>query len=104
MNTFGTVFLAALALATAMRLFLAGRHMNHVRAHRDRVPDAFAREIDLAAHQKAADYTCAKTRFAMIDLVVAFWSFSPSPSAGDCNGSMTFLKRGQRKASFADCS
>src|SRR6185295_14975779 len=70
MNTFGTVFLAALALATATRLFLAGRHMNHVRAHRDRVPDAFAREIDLAAHQKAADYTCAKTCFAMIDLVV----------------------------------
>jgi len=70
MNTFGIVFLAALALATATRLFLARRHMNHVRAHRDRVPDAFASEINLAAHQKAADYTCAKTRIAMIDLVV----------------------------------
>ncbi len=70
MNTFGIVFLAALALATATRLFLARRHMNHVRAHRDRVPDAFASEINLAAHQKAADYTCAKTRIAMVDLVV----------------------------------
>jgi len=70
MNTFGIVFLAALALTTATRLFLAGRHLNHVRAHRGRVPDAFASEIGLAAHQKAADYTCAKTGFAMIDLVV----------------------------------
>jgi STE24 endopeptidase len=69
-NTFSIVFLAALALATATRLFLASRHLNYVRAHRDRVPDAFASEIDLAAHQKAADYTCTKTGFAMIDLAV----------------------------------
>ena len=70
MNTFSIVFLAALALATATRLWLAGRHVSHVRAHRDRVPDAFAREIDLPSHQKAADYTGARTRFAMIDLMV----------------------------------
>jgi len=70
MNTFSIVFLAALALATATRLWLAGRHVSHVRAHRDRVPDAFAREIDLDSHRKAADYTCARTRFALIDLLV----------------------------------
>ena len=70
MNTFGIVFLAALALATATRLWLAVRHVSHVRAHRDRVPDAFAREIDLDSHRKAADYTCARTRFALIDLLV----------------------------------
>jgi STE24 endopeptidase len=70
MNTFSIVFLAALALATATRLWLAMRHVNHVRAHRERVPDAFEREIDLPSHQKAADYTCARTRFAMIDLLV----------------------------------
>ena len=70
MNTFSMVFLAALALATAARLWLARRHVSHVRAHRDQVPVAFAQEIDLPSHQKAADYTCAKTRFAMIDLVV----------------------------------
>jgi STE24 endopeptidase len=70
MTTFGIAFLAALAAATATRLFLASRHLNHVRAHRARVPDAFAAEIGLAAHQKAADYTCAKTGFAMIDLAV----------------------------------
>jgi STE24 endopeptidase len=70
MNTFGIVFLAALAAATATRLVLASRHLNHVRAHRDRVPDAFTGAIDLAAHQKAADYTCAKTGFAKFELVV----------------------------------
>jgi len=70
MNIFGIVFLAALALATATRLWLAVRHVSHVRAHRDRVPDAFAREIDLDSHRKAADYTCARTRFALIDLLV----------------------------------
>jgi len=70
MNTFGIVFLTALAAATAIRLFLAGRHLSHVRAHRARVPGEFASEIDLASHQKAADYTCAKTGFAMIDVVV----------------------------------
>ena len=70
MTTFGIVFLAALATATAARFLLASRHLNHVRAHRARVPDAFAAQIDLASHQKAADYTCAKTGFAMIDLAV----------------------------------
>ncbi len=68
MSTFSILFLAALATATAARLFLAGRHLGHVRAHRGRVPEAFAAEIDLAAHQKAADYTCARTAFGMIDV------------------------------------
>jgi STE24 endopeptidase len=70
MSTFSFLFLAALAAATATRLFLAGRHLGHVRAHRGRVPEAFAAEIDLAVHQKAADYTCAKTGFAMIDVLL----------------------------------
>jgi STE24 endopeptidase len=67
-NVFGAVFLAALALATATRLWLAARHVSHVRAHRARVPEAFAAEISLDAHQKAADYTCAKTRLAMTEV------------------------------------
>ena len=67
MNTFSIVFLAALALATAARLWLASRHVGHVQAHRDSVPGAFAAEISLDVHQKAADYTCAKTRLAMVE-------------------------------------
>lgn len=62
MQTFTFVFVAALLLTTLTQLWLATRHMRHVQAHRDRVPDAFASQIDLPAHQKAADYTCAKVR------------------------------------------
>src|SRR5687768_10318431 len=70
MHLFGIAFLAALALATATRLWLAARHLAHVRAHRHSVPAEFAAEVGLEAHQKAADYTCAKTRLAMIEVAV----------------------------------
>lgn len=69
MNSFSVVFLAALALASGLRLWLASRQMRHVNAHRDAVPSQFEGEISLAAHRKAADYTLAKTRLGMIDLV-----------------------------------
>ena len=70
LHTFAIVFLAALVIATATRLWLAGRHVRHVRAHRATVPGEFAADIGLAEHQKAADYSIAKTRFAMVDTVV----------------------------------
>ena len=69
LHTFGIIFLAALVIATATRMWLAGRHVGYVRAHRAAVPAEFAAEISLAEHQKAADYSCAKTRFAMVDTV-----------------------------------
>ncbi|HET9699546.1 MAG TPA: M48 family metallopeptidase, partial [Burkholderiales bacterium] len=62
MNTFTLVFLAALALSLGTRLWLARRHIRHVLAHRERVPDAFAEAISLESHRKAADYTAARTR------------------------------------------
>jgi STE24 endopeptidase len=70
MHAFGFAFLAALSLASAARLWLAWRQLIHVRAHRAQVPGSFSAEIDLAAHQKAADYTCAKTRLAMAEAAV----------------------------------
>jgi len=69
-NAFSWVFLAALAAATLMRLWLALRQMRHVRAHRDAVPATFATVIPLSAHQKAADYTVAKARLGMLDSVL----------------------------------
>ena len=69
MNVLGIAFLAALSLATGVRLWLARRHVGHVTAHRGRGPAAFAGEISLTAHQKAADYTCARTRLAMAGVV-----------------------------------
>lgn len=62
MQTFTAVFIAALSLTTLIQLWLATRHIRHVRAYRGSVPQDFATQIDLSAHQKAADYTCAKTR------------------------------------------
>jgi len=65
MHPFAFLFIAALLLATVLRLWLARRHMLHVAANRHAVPPEFAGQIDLDAHQRAADYTVAKTRFAM---------------------------------------
>ena len=70
MHPFTTLFLAALALSLAIRIYLACRHIAHVRAHRNRVPESFSTEIELAAHQKAADYTCAKTHFGIFGTVI----------------------------------
>ena len=38
----------------------------HIHAHRAEVPSDFRKQIDLSAHQKAADYTSAKTRLSML--------------------------------------
>ena len=62
MQTFTLVFLATLLLTALTQVWLAARHIRHIRAHQNKVPDDFARQIDLADHRKAADYTCAKTR------------------------------------------
>ncbi len=69
-NVFTWVFLAALLLVTGTRLWLAARQARHVQAHREAVPDSFAGTIPLAAHQKAADYTVAKVRVGMLDVLV----------------------------------
>jgi len=69
-NAFSWVFLAALAAATLMRLWLALRQMRHVRAHRDAVPATFATVIPLSAHQKAADYTVAKVKSGEVGVVL----------------------------------
>src|SRR5258707_13617950 len=60
------VFIAALALTAVMRLWLSRRHIRYVLANRDSVPAEFSASIALAAHQKAADYTAAKTRLGML--------------------------------------
>jgi STE24 endopeptidase len=66
------LFAAALLASLATRLWLATRQMRHVAAHRDAVPAAFAARVTLEAHQRAADYTVAKTRFGL--LTMAFGS------------------------------
>jgi STE24 endopeptidase len=62
MHWFTEFFVALLAGATLIRSWLNQRQMAAVAAHRDQVPAPFADQIDLAAHQKAADYTIARGR------------------------------------------
>src|SRR6185437_2587148 len=70
MQTFTTVFLAALSLTFVTRMWLAARHVRHVLAHRDSVPESFSSQITLEAHQKAADYTCAKTGLRYVSTLI----------------------------------
>ena len=69
-NAFTWLFLVAVAAATATRLWLTQRQIRHVRAHRDAVPGMFAEAISLASHQKAADYTVAKSRLGIVDTLL----------------------------------
>jgi len=63
---FTFIFLVTLALTTIAKLWLARRHLVYIAAHRASVPEAFREKIALADHQKAADYTSAKTLFGML--------------------------------------
>jgi STE24 endopeptidase len=67
---FTTLFIAALVVTTVGKLWLSSRQMRHVSAHRGAVPQRFAERVPLAAHQKAADYTIARTRLGMIETAV----------------------------------
>jgi STE24 endopeptidase len=70
MHPFTTTFLLALVLSTTLRIYLAHRQVTHIQAHRARVPESFRADVALEAHQKAADYTCAKTRFGVFATVL----------------------------------
>jgi STE24 endopeptidase len=70
MHWLTAAFIAALALTTGVRLWLASRQVAHVAAHRESVPKAFADAIAPDAHRRAADYTVAKTRLGMADVLI----------------------------------
>jgi STE24 endopeptidase len=60
------IFVVAVALETATRLWLSSRQIAAVRAHRNSVPELFARQISLPDQQKAADYTVARVSFGRL--------------------------------------
>ncbi len=64
MNSFTVVFLLVFAIVTATQFWLAKRQAAYVLAHRNDVPEAFTQTVSLAAHQKAADYTLAKSKLS----------------------------------------
>lgn len=65
------VFVCVLLLAFVVRLWLLMRQVRHVAKHRSQVPAPFAQQVPLDAHQRAADYTLARTRVGLVDVL---WS------------------------------
>jgi STE24 endopeptidase len=70
MPIFTQLFLTFLTLGTLLQLWLLFRHLGHVSRHRDQVPQEFSDRITLQEHQKAADYTQAKGRVAIIETML----------------------------------
>lgn len=67
-SAFSILFVSFFILTLVLRFWLANRQLRHVMANRNAVPADFAEKIPLDAHQKAADYTAAKTRFGLVEL------------------------------------
>jgi STE24 endopeptidase len=65
---FTLVFAVLLVAGLMVKYWLATRQIRYVAQHRNAVPAAFAQNITLAAHQKAADYTLTKSRFGLLEL------------------------------------
>jgi STE24 endopeptidase len=63
------LFVVFFVLTMVLRTWLAARHIRHIARHRASVPAEFAPKVPLAAHQKAADYTVAKTRLGLVGML-----------------------------------
>jgi STE24 endopeptidase len=64
------LLVGALLTNVLLKLWLNARQVRHVALHRGEVPTAFASQISLNDHQKAADYTLAKAKVAQIDMLI----------------------------------
>ncbi|MFZ6724518.1 M48 family metallopeptidase [Undibacterium sp. MH2W] len=67
--TFSVFFVGFLLTTLVVQFWLGSRHIRHILQHRATVPAEFAAKIPLDAHQKAADYTIAKTKFGLVSLL-----------------------------------
>lgn len=67
---FTQTFLLVFSLTLLGRLWLKLRHIRYVRERRHTVPTDFAERINLASHQKAADYTVDRSKTAIFSLLV----------------------------------
>ncbi len=67
---FSVLFVIFLEISVAVRFWLSSRQIRHVIGHRSAVPVEFAEKISLAAHQRAADYTVAKSKFSMLSMLI----------------------------------
>jgi STE24 endopeptidase len=66
-----TLFFASFVLASLItKLWLDTRQARHVYQHRDAVPAAFAQDVSLHSHQRAAHYTVDKLGFGLVSNLV----------------------------------
>jgi STE24 endopeptidase len=63
------LFVVLLLAMLGVRIWLSTRQIRHVLAHRDIVPKEFSEKIGLPSHQRAADYTVAKVRLKMFEML-----------------------------------
>ncbi|HMN43098.1 MAG TPA: M48 family metallopeptidase [Povalibacter sp.] len=70
MHWFTLLFVLLLMLSTLLRSWLNQRQIAAVARHRDRVPEAFAGQVDIDSHRKAADYTVALGRLNRWDILL----------------------------------
>ena len=67
-----TLLFATFVVASLLtKLWLDGRQTRHVARHRDAVPPAFAQDVMLSAHQRAAAYTLDKLKFGLVSTSVS---------------------------------
>ncbi|MCP3669217.1 MAG: M48 family metallopeptidase [Gammaproteobacteria bacterium] len=69
MNWFTYIFLSALGSGLLLQLWLLLRHRNHIIAHRSEVPEAFTNHISLSQHHTAADYSVAKIKLGIKEII-----------------------------------
>ena len=79
-NILSELFLFALFGGLIIEGILKRRQRRHIIAHRDSVPTSFAAQVSVDAHQKAADYTCARLQLGAVDSIVGvgitiLWTF-----------------------------
>jgi len=68
-TAFTVLFVFFVLLMSGLKLWLSSRQIRHVARHAAAVPPQFAERISLDAHRKAASYTVARQRLAMLDAI-----------------------------------
>ena len=68
--TFNYLTIGLIIFTALTQIWLARRHIAHVTNHRGNVPSPFKDIIKIKDHQKAADYTVAKSKLNVFGLII----------------------------------
>ena len=98
MNTFSYIFILCLSASIVTQWVLVKRHIRHIKANREQVPADFSDKIPTESHHKAADYTQAKVKTGLVELIagsiiILLWTLG---------GGLQFLDNYVRSLGFAE--